>query len=107
MFLSLKDEFQGINDMIGYHPSPITWCDEQFNYLLGKRSKLKKRIGELSENPEIKMWEGGNIYWMGIKIIQYKESHLEEIRSILTEYMTFIANELLKPTWEFNVDVEH
>ena len=44
---------------------------------------------------------------MGIKIIQYKESHLEEIRSILTEYMTFIANELLKPPWEFNVDVEH
>ena len=44
---------------------------------------------------------------MGIKIIQYKESHLEETRSILKEYMTFIANELLKPPWEFNVDVEH
>ena len=63
--------------MIGNYPSPITWCDEQFNYLLGKRSKLKKRIGELSENPEIKMWEGGNINWMGIKIIHYKESNLD------------------------------
>ena len=44
---------------------------------------------------------------MGIKIIQYKESHLEGIRSILTEYITFIANELMKPPWEFNVEVEH
>ena len=44
---------------------------------------------------------------METTIIQYKESHLEEIRSILTEYMTFIANELMKPPWEFNVDVEH
>ena len=61
MFLSLKEELQGINDMIGNYPSPITWCDEQFNYLLGKRSELKKRIGELYEYPEIKMWEGGNI----------------------------------------------
>ena len=85
MFFSLKEELQGIYDMIGNYPSPITWCDEQFNYLLGKRSELKKRIGELSENPEIKMWEGGNINWMGIKIIQYKESLLEEIRSLLKE----------------------
>ena len=44
---------------------------------------------------------------MGIQIFQYKKSHLEGIRSILTEYMTFIANELMKPPWEFNVDVEH
>ena len=55
LFLSLKEELQGINDKIGNYPSPITGCDEQFNYLLGKRSKLKKRIGELSENPEIKI----------------------------------------------------
>ena len=44
---------------------------------------------------------------METTIIQYKESHLEEIRSILTEYMTFIANELMKPPWKFNVDVDH
>jgi len=25
----------------------------------------------------------------------------------LTEYMTFIANELMKPPWKFNVDVDH
>ncbi len=44
---------------------------------------------------------------MDIQIFQYKESQLEEIRLILTEYMTFIANEMIKPPWEFNVDVEH
>ena len=44
---------------------------------------------------------------METTIIQYKESHLEEIRDILTEYMTFIANELMKPPWEFNFDVDH
>ena len=50
MVLSLKEELQEINDMIGNYPSPITWCDEQFNYLLGKRFELKKRIREFSEN---------------------------------------------------------
>ena len=44
---------------------------------------------------------------MDIQIFQYKESQLEEIRLILTEYMTFIANEMIKPPWEFNVDVDH
>ena len=44
---------------------------------------------------------------MDVQIFQYKESQLEEIRLILTEYMTFIANEMIKPPWEFNVDVEH
>ena len=44
---------------------------------------------------------------MDVQIFQYKESQLEEIRLILTEYMTFIANEIIKPPWEFNVDVEH
>ena len=44
---------------------------------------------------------------MRIKIIQYEESHLEEIRSILTEYMTFIANEMMKPPWKYNIDVEN
>ena len=62
LFLSLKEELHGINDKIGNYPSSITGCDEQFNYLLERRSELEKRIRELSENPEIKMWEGGNIY---------------------------------------------
>ena len=44
---------------------------------------------------------------METTIIQYKESHLKEIRAILTEFMTFIANELMKPPWKFNVDVDH
>ena len=44
---------------------------------------------------------------MDIQIFQYKESQLEEIRLILTEYMTFIANEMIKHPWEFNVDVDH
>ena len=44
---------------------------------------------------------------MDIQIFQYKESHLGAIRLILTEYMTFIANEIIKPPWQFNVDIEH
>ena len=44
---------------------------------------------------------------MDIQIFQYKESHLGAIRLILTEYMKFIANEIIKPPWQFNVDIEH
>ena len=44
---------------------------------------------------------------MGVQIFQYKESNLRAIRLILTEYMTFIANEIIKPPWQFNVDIEH
>ena len=44
---------------------------------------------------------------MDIQIFQYNESQLEEIRLILTEYMKFIANEMIKHPWEFNVDVDH
>ena len=44
---------------------------------------------------------------MDIQIFQYKESHLGAIRLILTEYMTFIANEIIKPPWQFNVNIEH
>ena len=43
---------------------------------------------------------------MEIQIFQYKESQLEKIRLILIEYLTFIANEAIKPPWERNVDVE-
>ena len=51
--------------------------------------------------------EGGNLYLMGVRIFQYKESQLEEIRIILNEFLSFIANELNKPPWDFNLDVEH
>ena len=44
---------------------------------------------------------------MDVQIFQYKESQLEEIRIILNEYLSFIANELTKPPWNFNLDVEH
>ena len=44
---------------------------------------------------------------MGVQIFQYKESQLEEIRIILNEFLSFIANELTKPPWNFNLDVEH
>ena len=43
---------------------------------------------------------------MGIQIFQYSESYLEGIRSILTAYMTFLANEMIKPPWNYNIDVE-
>ena len=44
---------------------------------------------------------------MDVQIFQYKESHLGEIRIFLNEFLTFIANELTKPPWNFNLDVEH
>ena len=44
---------------------------------------------------------------MDIQIFQYKESHLEDIRVILNEYLSFISKELIKPPWNFNLDIEH
>ena len=44
---------------------------------------------------------------MDIQIFQYKESHLGEIRILLNEYLSFIAKELSRPPWNFNLDVEH
>ena len=44
---------------------------------------------------------------MDIQIFQYKESHLGEIRIILNEYLSFIAKELSRPPWNFNLDLEH
>ena len=58
----LQKKLIELNEEIGNYPSPITGCDEQFNYLLERRTELEKRIRELSEKPEIKMWEGGNLY---------------------------------------------
>ena len=44
---------------------------------------------------------------MDIQIFQYKESHLGEIRIILNAYLSFIAKELTRPPWNFNLDVKH
>ena len=44
---------------------------------------------------------------MDIQIFQYKETHLGEIRIILNEYLSFIAKELIRPPFNFNLDVEH
>ena len=43
---------------------------------------------------------------MDIQIFQYKESHSGEIRKILKEYLLFLAKELIRPPWNFNLDVE-
>ena len=58
----LKQELERVNTEIGNYSSPITGCDEQFNYLLEMRSKMEKRIRELSNRSDIKIWEGGNLY---------------------------------------------
>ena len=59
----LKQELERVNTEIGNYRSPITGCDEQFNYLLEMRSEMERRIKELSNKSEkIKMWEGGNLY---------------------------------------------
>ena len=44
---------------------------------------------------------------MSIQIFQYKESHLEVIRIILNEYLSFIAKELIRSPWNFNLHVEY
>ena len=44
---------------------------------------------------------------MDIQIFQYKESNLEEIRIILNEDLSFIAKELIRPPWNFTLDVEY
>tara|TARA_B100000686_G_C16691895_1_gene918153 strand:- start:216 stop:437 length:222 start_codon:yes stop_codon:yes gene_type:complete len=44
---------------------------------------------------------------MEIQIFQCNESDLGAIRLILTEYMRFIANEMIKPPWKFNLDIEY
>ena len=37
---NLQKELRKLNEKIGNYPSPITGCDEQFNYLLKKRSEM-------------------------------------------------------------------
>ena len=44
---------------------------------------------------------------MDTRIFQYKESHLGEIKVILNEYLSFIAKNLIKTPWNFNLDIEH
>ena len=44
---------------------------------------------------------------MDVQIFQYKESQLEEIIIILNDSLSFIVNELSKPPWIFNLDVDH
>ena len=59
----LKQELERVNTEIGNYPPPIAGCDEQFNYLLEKKSEIERGIKELSEKSEkIKMWERGNLY---------------------------------------------
>ena len=44
---------------------------------------------------------------MDIQIFQYKESDLGAIRIILNEYLSFIAKELIRQPWNYNLDVEY
>ena len=44
---------------------------------------------------------------MDIHIFQYKKSNLGAIRIILNEYLSFIAKELIRQPWNYNLDVEY
>ena len=44
---------------------------------------------------------------MDIQIFQYKESHSGKISIILKEYLLFIAKELIRSPWNYNLDVEY
>ena len=41
-----------------------------------------------------------------IKIFQFRDEHLKDLQAILLEYMTFIANSMIKPPWNYSIDVE-
>ena len=58
----LQEELRKLNEKIGNYPSPITGCDEHFNYHLEMRSKMERRIREPYKRSDIKMWGGGNLY---------------------------------------------
>jgi hypothetical protein len=38
-----------VYEQIGHYPTPITGCDQQFNYLLDKQSRILKALARLSE----------------------------------------------------------
>ena len=59
---SIQKELKEVNQEIGNYPSPITGCDVQFNDLLISRSGLERKMREMKAKPEIKMWQGGNLY---------------------------------------------
>ena len=44
---------------------------------------------------------------MGVQNFQYKESQLKDMRIILNEFLSFLANKLNKLPWFFNLDVQH
>ena len=44
---------------------------------------------------------------MDKQIFQYKESDLGAIRIILNEYLSFLAKELIRQPWNYNLDVEY
>ena len=59
---SIQKEFKEVNQVIGYYPLPITGCDVLLNDLPKRRSELERKMREMKVNPEISMWQGGNIY---------------------------------------------
>ena len=59
---SIQKELKEVNQEIGNYLSLFTGCDEQFNDLLKRRSELEIKMREMKAKPEIKMWQGGNIY---------------------------------------------
>ena len=38
-----------VYEQIGNYPTPITGCDQQFNYLLDKQSRILKALARVSE----------------------------------------------------------
>lgn len=44
----LDDQKAQINQAIREYPLPITACDDQFNYLLEKRSKITQELGRFN-----------------------------------------------------------
>lgn len=48
----LKAERKRIQEEISSYPAPIAGCDEQFNYLLERRSEVRRELARLLEEEE-------------------------------------------------------
>ena len=48
----LQAEGKRIQEEISSYPTPIAGCDEQFNYLLERRSQIRRELALLLEEEE-------------------------------------------------------
>ncbi len=50
----LEAERERIREEISSYPAPIAGCDEQFNYLLERRSQVRRELARLVEEERLR-----------------------------------------------------